>query len=308
MLVLPKRRHADRSKEAKVSVCHFDNPALGGARRTVWYRRLDLIPLSHTDCRVDGTAMLCQTAVRDHEFLQWRLDVVEVDVGDEAIDAGVDGRRSVAMDITLPRDQVRECGKIGEPASHRGVSLETADALVIIALSVELLGLHQLVIGKARMLALERIEELGPIALILPARIGHHPVEIVERARDEEIGRALRRRQRRVQRHAIFFGDIDQDGLAVADAVMAVDDIGQLSARRLRCVENVFVPERHAGELQKSEYLQSVAIVVGDAEQRRIGIECEHGGPFTFKMAASYFKIDQSETSGRTLRIATKRH
>ena len=45
--------------------------------------------------------MLCQTVVQDHEFLQWRLDVVEVDVGDEAIDAGVDGRRSVAMHISM---------------------------------------------------------------------------------------------------------------------------------------------------------------------------------------------------------------
>src|ERR1700680_4530739 len=127
-------------KGAIVSVCHFGNPALGGAGRAVRHRRLDLIPLSHTDCRVDGTAMLCQTVVRDHEFLQWRLDVVEVDVGDEAIDAGVDGRRSVAMHIALPRDQVRECGEIGEPAGDRGVSLEAADALVIITLSVEIFG------------------------------------------------------------------------------------------------------------------------------------------------------------------------
>ena len=57
---------------------------------SVRHRRLDLIPLSHTDCRVDGTAMLCQTVVRDHEFLQWRLDVVEIDVGDKAVEARVD--------------------------------------------------------------------------------------------------------------------------------------------------------------------------------------------------------------------------
>jgi hypothetical protein len=78
--------------------------------------------------------MLHQTVVRDHEFLQRRIDVVEVDVGNEAIDAGVDGRRSVAMHIALPRDQARERGEIGEPAGHRGVGLEAADALVIIAL------------------------------------------------------------------------------------------------------------------------------------------------------------------------------
>src|ERR1700722_4118829 len=246
--------------------------------------------------------MLCQTVVRDHEFLQWRLDVVEIDVGDEAIDAGVDGRRSVAMHIALSRDQVRECGEIGEAAGHRSVSLETADALVIIALSVELLGRHQPVIGKARMLALERITELGPVAFVFPARIGHHPVEIVERARGEEIDRALRRRQRHIQRHAILFGDIGKDGLAVADPVMVVDDIGQLSARRLRRIENVFMPERHPGELQKSEYFQTVAIVVGDAVQRRIGIKREHGGPSLSRWLQTTFKIYQPETSARTAR------
>ena len=62
--------------------------------------------------------MLYQTVVRDHEFLQWRLDVIEVNVGNEAIDAGVDGRRSVAMYIALPRNQVGECSEIGEPAGR----------------------------------------------------------------------------------------------------------------------------------------------------------------------------------------------
>src|SRR3984885_15188886 len=117
--------------------------AIGEAGRAVRPRRLDLISFSHTDCRVDGTAMLYQTVMRDHEFLQWRLDVVEVDIGDEAIDAGVDGRRSVAMHIALPRDQVCERGEVGKPAGHRSVSLEAADALEIIALSVEFLGLRQ---------------------------------------------------------------------------------------------------------------------------------------------------------------------
>src|SRR3984885_11077812 len=54
------------------------------------------------------------------------------------------------------------------------------------------------------------------------------------------------------------------------------------------------MPEWYAGKLQKSEYLQAVAVVVGDAEQRRIGIEREHGGPVTFKMAAGYCKMVQS--------------
>src|SRR5271156_5189121 len=96
-------------KAAIVSVCDVSN-LRGRARHG--HRRLDLISLSHTDCRVDGTAMSCQTVMRDHEFLQWRFDIVEIDVSDEAIDAGVDGRRSVPVHIALPGDQVRQCGEI----------------------------------------------------------------------------------------------------------------------------------------------------------------------------------------------------
>ena len=38
----------------------------------------------------------------------------------------------------------------------------------------------------------------------------------------------------------------------------------------------MFVPERDASELEEGKDLQSVAVVVGDAEQRGIGIEREH--------------------------------
>jgi hypothetical protein len=126
--MLCNKRRADRSKGGNIYRVPFRQAGLGGGR-AVRHRWLDLIPPSHTDRRADGTAMFCQTIVRDHEFPQWRLDVVEVDVGDEAVD-GRDGRRSVAMHIALPLDQIRE---IGEPAGHRGVSFEAADAQVTIA-------------------------------------------------------------------------------------------------------------------------------------------------------------------------------
>jgi hypothetical protein len=66
------------------------------------------------------------------------------------------------------------------------------------------------------------------------------------------------------------------DGVAVADRFATVDDVGKLAARRLRGIEDVFVLERRAGELQEDKHLQAVAIVVGNAEQRRIGIEGDH--------------------------------
>ena len=126
------------------------------------------------------------------------------------------------------------------------------------------------------MLALERIAERVPVAFILPARIRHHPIEVVEHARDQQVFGALRGRQRRIDGQSVFLADILKDGLAVADRVAAVDDIGKLAARRFRGVEDMLVLERHACKLQECEYLQAVAVVVGDAEQRGVGVKRQH--------------------------------
>ena len=80
---------------------------------------------------------------------------------------------------------------------------------------------------------------------------------------------ALRRRQRGIDREPVFLRDMSEDALAVADGVVAVDDIGKLAARRLRGVENMLVPERHAREPQERKHLEPVAVIVGDAEQCR---------------------------------------
>ena len=62
-----------------------------------------------------------------------------------------------------------------------------------------------------------------------------------------------------------------EDGFAVADRFAVVDKVGKLPPRRRRCVEDVLVGERHAGEPHEGEDLEPVAVVVGDAEQRRVG-------------------------------------
>ena len=84
--------------------------------------------------------------------------------------------------------------------------------------------------------------------------------------------------KRRIDRQCVFPGDELQDGLAVADGVVAVDDIGQLTARRLRGVENMLVPERHPRQPQEREHFQAIAVIVGDAEQRGIGVKRQHPG------------------------------
>ena len=104
-------------------------------------------------------------------------------------------------------------------------------------------------------------------------------------------------------RQAVFSGEIVEDGPAVADGVVAVDDVGQLPARRLRGVEDVLVGERHAGELEEGIDLQAIAVVVGDAEQRRIGIEREHVGP-RFEFETSQFKMKRAKRKPELARCA----
>src|SRR6185312_11608696 len=81
---------------------------------------------------------------------------------------------------------------------------------------------------------------------------------------------------RRVDRQPVFAGQMRDDGLAVADGLALVDEIGQLSARRRRRIENVLMHEGKAGETQEREDLQPIAVVVGDTEEHRIAVQRDH--------------------------------
>jgi hypothetical protein len=66
------------------------------------------------------------------------------------------------------------------------------------------------------------------------------------------------------------------DGLAVAERIAVIDDVGKLPTRRRRCVENVFMHERQANESHESKDLQPVAVVVGYAEKSRVRVKRDH--------------------------------
>ncbi len=136
----------------------------------------------------------------------------------------------------------------------------------MIALEVERASLVETLGRHVRMLAHERVAKRREVAIVLPARVRHHPIEIVQHARDEEVGVALRGRQRRVDGETIFAGDVGDDRLAVAQRFAVIDDVGKLAARRRGRVEDVLVPERHARQLEEGIDLEAVAVVVGDPE------------------------------------------
>src|SRR5262249_6005821 len=52
--------------------------------------------------------------------------------------------------------------------------------------------------------------------------------------------------------------------------------VGQLPTRRRGGVKDMLMPEWHSAKPQEREYLESIAVVVSDAEQLGIGIESDH--------------------------------
>src|SRR5581483_854132 len=98
---------------------------LGFASRRSLARQVSRVSTHHL---MDRAAVPHDIVVRHHELLQRRVDVVEIDIGDEAVEAGIDAARYVAVNIAVTGDQVRDRGEIGEPARHRRVRIVAADA------------------------------------------------------------------------------------------------------------------------------------------------------------------------------------
>jgi hypothetical protein len=100
--------------------------------------------------------MAHQGALRGHELLERRVDVVKMDIGDEAINAGVDARRFVAVDKPAVADEAREDSEIVETARISRLWLVAPDALEIIALEIELPGLGEALARQVWMLPQQR--------------------------------------------------------------------------------------------------------------------------------------------------------
>ena len=70
--------------------------------------------------------------------------------------------------------------------------------------------------------AQKRIPEQRPEARVLPARIGHHPIEIIKHPPDEMIRIALARRQTRIDGKRVAPYQMGDDRVAVADGLAIV--------------------------------------------------------------------------------------
>src|ERR1700727_518585 len=83
--------------------------------------------------------------------------------------------------------------------------------------------------------------EQWPEAFVLPARIGHDPVEIVEQAREKDVKPTLTGGQRRIDRQMIFADQIGDNALTVANDGAVIYDVGELAAGRRRRIENMLM-------------------------------------------------------------------
>jgi hypothetical protein len=102
---------------------------------------------------VNRAAMARVVLPRGNESLQRCVDIIKMDVGDEAVDSGVNARRIRSMNVRIGGNEVGQETKIGEAPRIGGVRLIPADALEIIALKIEFTRLGQSLVGEARMLA-----------------------------------------------------------------------------------------------------------------------------------------------------------
>ena len=101
-------------------------------------------------------------ACDDDELLERRIDVVEIDIGDEAIDAGVDAGRLLAVHIAARRARGRASTcRSASPRRVGGVGSVAADALEMVALGVVFLRLAQAFLRQARVLRISASRNSG---------------------------------------------------------------------------------------------------------------------------------------------------
>src|SRR6516162_5962928 len=85
---------------------------------------------------MNRAAVAHQVRLRHDKLLERSVDGVKVDIGEEAVDAGVDARRLWPVHITVHRNQIGQQAKIGEPAGVSLVRCVAPDARKIVALTI----------------------------------------------------------------------------------------------------------------------------------------------------------------------------
>src|SRR3954467_12906001 len=94
--------------------------------------------------------MRYQTSLGDEVRLQRRLDRVEEDIGEEAVESGIRATRRGAEDEAVAGQQLRQGIEVGDAAGIGLLRLEPADALIVVAAEIVLPCRLQRTGGEAR--------------------------------------------------------------------------------------------------------------------------------------------------------------
>ncbi len=180
---------------------------------------------------------------REKKLLQWRVDLVKIDVGNKTVDGRVTAAWLCPKQETARGNEVRQDSQVRDPPDVDLVALIAADALILVALEIIRPCRFERGFGYARMRSEKRVPEQRPKALTLPARTGHHPVKIIKHPPDQMVLIVLARRQTIIDRKRIARDQMGDDRVAIADGFIAVLEIGQLLARCILRIENMLVPE-----------------------------------------------------------------
>ena len=86
----------------------------------------------------------------------------------------------------------------------------------------------------------------------------------------------LRAGQTIINGKVIFANKTRNDGVAVADRLSIVNDVGKLPAGRGRGIEDVLMGEWHAGQFEEGVHFEAVAVVIGDTKKLRVGVQSKH--------------------------------
>src|SRR5262245_37638512 len=92
---------------------------------------------------VDRAAVAHDVSMRHDELLERSLDIVEIDVGNEAVDTGIDAGRLLSVHIAIGGNEIGEHAQVCKAARVGGIGSIAADALEMIALEIELPRLVQ---------------------------------------------------------------------------------------------------------------------------------------------------------------------
>src|SRR5262249_34660418 len=104
-----------------------------------------------------------------YELLERGLDIVEPDVGEEAVDGCVNAGRPWSVHVAIRWHEARQHAQVSDTARVGRFRRIAANPRIVVTPKIELLRFTQAFDGEGRMLAQQSVAKCREIPLVLPA-------------------------------------------------------------------------------------------------------------------------------------------